>query len=814
MQALLSQWVKEIHKTAGSNLVVDVYNHETMKFERRSNHAESIEADIVLTTYKALEKKKNETKAVKKITDVYWARVVLDEMQEIRSNTTSISKNCNSLLAERRWMLSGTPLFEGFGDFRGELCFLRLSPFSFDTEDGFFNFAITQHLEARSRLGLETLRVLSLLLLRRSKSMIIRKTGLPLLGLKPIKITFKPTPQEESERAIYCFLEHLKHTVLGGTATKTKARARSGNESFVRILGEACASVHLLNGGFGCSSQLPLLDRWMKSYNKSSIQERFIGAEGDQEIYTCDEAIQFISQAEGQVNTRENFVTDLRVTAGGGVSSRNRANVLDNTEETLKEVKDQYNICKTSVHINLRKRAKMRWQKCLELITSGELPDEEYASVNKFYSFLWKARRSTPDSSRRGWRPWNVAGVPEKFRWGSPNALLISSIPNCVEKEDILFSLEKKTSGTIGLFSNGPSTQNELWKGLALHRNARDILNAVDSKNGLPVFSEAAVPHIDEELERATARFNQAEALAIVHQSGRNSLRREKAESDLTVARRGLRAYTEYKVGHVHIERAFQGFRSENRPRKDFIVELDKEIENSNNQIQNSRKEMQRLSEEMERVTNRITNNVSAKVQGMTSVEALQALQIGNKEKTMCTICLEHLGHSDRDGLVTVFQCSHLMCRHCFLELENSKKERGERLTCGECRKLITSTIIVDPSKAEDEEAVNERKNSAKRLVQKAAKMVGNGNGILNPELWEALYHSIEVQPGLDVSRDRQFPGIAGDLLGHIRNATKMKPNSTPKCRSENPEAILSSKFRALLRDLPKRRAKCSLYEF
>jgi hypothetical protein len=270
------------------------------------------------------------------------------------------------------------------------------------------------------------------------------------------------------------------------------------------------------------------------------------------------------------------------------------------------------------------------------------------------------------------------------------------------------------------------------------------------------------------------------------------------------MARRGLRGYSEYKVGHIHIERAFQGFRSENRPRKDAIVELDKEIKNADNQIQNSRKEMQTLLEEMERVTNKMTSNVSAKVQGMTSVEALQALQTGNKENTMCTICLEHLGHSDRDGLVTVFQCSHLMCRHCFLQLENSKKANGDRLTCSECRKPITSTIVVDPSKVEDTEVVTERKNSAKRLVEKAAKMLQDGNGILNPELWEALYHSIELKPGLDISRDRQCPAISGDLLGHIRNATKMKPNSTPKCRSENPEATLSSKFRALLRDLPK----------
>ena len=154
--ALLSQWVTEVTKVAGDSLVVDVFDHNNVVFDRRSNHSKDEAADVVLTTYQSLEKGRRcqNNRSAQVLLSTHWGRIVLDEMQEIRSNTTSIAKSCNALIAERRWMLSGTPLFEGFNDFRGELCFLRLDPFAANNEDGFFDFAITTHLEARSRYGL------------------------------------------------------------------------------------------------------------------------------------------------------------------------------------------------------------------------------------------------------------------------------------------------------------------------------------------------------------------------------------------------------------------------------------------------------------------------------------------------------------------------------------------------------------------------------------------------------------------------------------------------------------------------------------
>ena len=55
--------------------------------------------------------------------------MILDEMQEVRSSTTALARLCERLSAGTRWMVSGTPLFDGIDDLNGELNFLGIWPF-------------------------------------------------------------------------------------------------------------------------------------------------------------------------------------------------------------------------------------------------------------------------------------------------------------------------------------------------------------------------------------------------------------------------------------------------------------------------------------------------------------------------------------------------------------------------------------------------------------------------------------------------------------------------------------------------------------
>lgn len=230
--ALVAQWIYEISNCIGQDLVVDYYDFRSGETVRRLGK-EDEDADVVLTTYNALD----QPKSAKALHGEHWGRIVLDEMQEIRSTTTQIAKTCEKLSGSRRWMLSGTPLFDGIADLRGELNFLRLEPFAADNEDGFFDFMIRDPWDCRHSRAIDTLRVLSSVLLRRSKSMSVVSTGLGLLdSLLPLTVQFVPVEQKASERALYYFLESI-------VAKETKDDATGRHHSLcLRLLRELCVS--------------------------------------------------------------------------------------------------------------------------------------------------------------------------------------------------------------------------------------------------------------------------------------------------------------------------------------------------------------------------------------------------------------------------------------------------------------------------------------------------------------------------------------------------------------------------------------------
>lgn len=88
----------------------------------RADAAQLAAADVVLTTYDQL----LHSKAL--LARVAWARIVLDEMQEVAQSTSEQARSCEALHAPRRWMVSGTPLSKKIDELKGELAFLRVSP--------------------------------------------------------------------------------------------------------------------------------------------------------------------------------------------------------------------------------------------------------------------------------------------------------------------------------------------------------------------------------------------------------------------------------------------------------------------------------------------------------------------------------------------------------------------------------------------------------------------------------------------------------------------------------------------------------------
>lgn len=497
--SLLEQWISEIHKIAPW-LVVDTLVHVSNTLRRVSPpgiHPDDAlrDADIMLITYQGLEEnarlrtKKPDTIS---LADQIWGRIVLDEMQEIRSWTTRISKLINNLRSNCRWMLSGTPLLDDITDLRGELCFLGLEPFSASNDDGYFHFAVASHWEHKSLYGLSIMKKLAeLVMLRRSKSMVMKESGLPLLGLKPFTLTYEPVPQDDSERAIYCFLEYVMHSTVAkdksaalssnGEEEDYKQEARRRHEQlrhkivFLRTLRDACLSTNLLNGGLGCASQLEILNRWMQDLNRKLHQEaiqhegatrqssrtKALESQGrpptvNREALSCDEAVRFLSQVEDLARTDLDFVTDVHVGGGGGKSNRRRA--MESLDERYQvdaaECERLEGVCASASST----RAKAYWHLALEGVTTGKLfaNDEEACDrVGKGIRCLWRWRScSLTCRMFRGWRPTdNFFGqslargrdgaMMSLFRrqpnlyWAHPYSVILSGIPKSVTKAEV-----------------------------------------------------------------------------------------------------------------------------------------------------------------------------------------------------------------------------------------------------------------------------------------------------------------------------------------------------------------------------------------
>lgn len=422
--ALLSQWKAETQKIVGTHLRTEVFNTDTLSFQPAfEGQSSEGNVDLVLTSYAAL----SDTRSARILRSHSWKRIVLDEMQELRSSTTKLAHNCQDLNGRRRWMLSGTPLFESIEDFRGELCFLGLEPFAATSEDGFFDFLLKSHWDAKSRCCIDTLRCLSLLMLRRSKAMTymdpISKERLPLLGLPPITVMMEPVIQAPSERAVYCFLEYLVHSNLGkekdGEETHVRPKVDEGKRKmFIKLLRESCLSLHLLSGGPGCPSRLETLDRVMVQHHRRSDNpsvEKGTRAKGAQDVLSVDEAVEFLSRVVDLVRVEDGMHTTQTVGGGFGRSRRDRA--FESVDAKLEEAKLLIEAGEREVKAAKSKRAKARWHHALEMITTGHLKWNQVKDTGARTSIrnLWRwrllvaqeadSRNLLPSFLCRGWRP-------------------------------------------------------------------------------------------------------------------------------------------------------------------------------------------------------------------------------------------------------------------------------------------------------------------------------------------------------------------------------------------------------------------------
>ncbi|KNZ72866.1 Putative SWI/SNF-related matrix-associated actin-dependent regulator of chromatin subfamily A member 3-like 1, partial [Termitomyces sp. J132] len=205
--SVLSNWEKQVydHCTEGS-LSVYVYYNTT-----RSLSAEELaKYDVVITTYHTVvgefaettrEQGRKKRKVERSLFDVSWKRIVLDEGHTIRNPKTKIAKAVCGLTAQRRWVLTGTPIINSPRDLGSLLTFLQICR-PLDNEE-FFKRLLLRPLKDGDPAGAELLRALmSQMCIRRTKEM-QDSAGNALVSLPPVEMIIVPVTLTDEARTLY-----------------------------------------------------------------------------------------------------------------------------------------------------------------------------------------------------------------------------------------------------------------------------------------------------------------------------------------------------------------------------------------------------------------------------------------------------------------------------------------------------------------------------------------------------------------------------------------------------------------------------------
>ncbi|KAI0702988.1 SNF2 family N-terminal domain-containing protein [Cerioporus squamosus] len=182
--------------------------------------------DVVITTYQTVTGEHNlsaagtsgppatkKQKVDKGLFDVAWKRIILDEGHNIRNPRTKMAKAVCALTAQRRWVLSGTPIINSPKDLGSILTFLRICR-PLDSED-FYKRMVLRPLKDGNPAGAELLRALmSHICIRRTKEM-QDKDGNALVPLPPVDITVVPVTLTPQARELYDAVEQLSKERVG-----------------------------------------------------------------------------------------------------------------------------------------------------------------------------------------------------------------------------------------------------------------------------------------------------------------------------------------------------------------------------------------------------------------------------------------------------------------------------------------------------------------------------------------------------------------------------------------------------------------------
>ncbi|CAB9513385.1 Uncharacterized ATP-dependent helicase C17A2.12 [Seminavis robusta] len=231
--SLLSQWEEEISSKA-NHLSVFVYNGDSARDLHEKHRSmvavakELSQFDIILATMSKLkeltaQRNTNNQRNPNALGHVKFHRLVVDEAQFLKNDTTAIAKAAAAINATHIWMLSGTPLTNKLDDLRGELSLLHVWPFTLGTQtdtgwqDWFWQEAISRQWNEKTGLANPILhKLMSAVAFRHSRMQNRRVDGSPLVELPPRTEEFVAITEDSSSSYSYinCFVAAMAVKIL------------------------------------------------------------------------------------------------------------------------------------------------------------------------------------------------------------------------------------------------------------------------------------------------------------------------------------------------------------------------------------------------------------------------------------------------------------------------------------------------------------------------------------------------------------------------------------------------------------------------
>nr|XP_060623727.1 helicase-like transcription factor isoform X2 [Anolis sagrei ordinatus] len=194
--SVLSNWIDQFEQHVDPDVHLNLYVYYGS--ERSKDPAVLSSQDIVLTTYNVLASDYG-TGSNSPLHNLKWLRVVLDEGHTIRNPNAQQTKAVLGLDAQRRWVLTGTPIQNSLKDLWSLLSFLKLKPF---VDKEWWHRTIQRPVTMGDQGGLKRLQsLIKSITLRRTKTSKVK--GKPVLKLPERKVFIQHITFTEEESVTY-----------------------------------------------------------------------------------------------------------------------------------------------------------------------------------------------------------------------------------------------------------------------------------------------------------------------------------------------------------------------------------------------------------------------------------------------------------------------------------------------------------------------------------------------------------------------------------------------------------------------------------